>query len=454
MIAVKEHLLNLRKGQSRTAKASRQIVYSFFLQGIGIIISLIYVPLLLNYLTQEKYGIWLTLSSILSWFSFFNIGLGYGMRNKLTEANAKGDNILGQKYVSTTYATLICIFSAVLLVFHIINPFVNWNSVLNSKTISGHDLYLLTSVVFTFFIIRFIVQLIGIIYIADHKPSINNFITAASNLLSLAVILVLMKFTAQGNLALLGSVITIMPVLLFIFLSIYAFNNRYRHLKPSFKAIDFKLNKGVTSLGAKFFLLQIMGIVLYSTSSVFISQRFGGPSEVVVYNLAFKYFQLPTIVNGIIMGPLWSAVTDAYVKNDFEWLKKTMKRLNVLTVIFFTVIIIMIFMSNFVFKLWIGDKIKVPMHLTILMAIYNAMAIYLAPYSFFINGTGKLKLTIRYSVVGVILYFSSIYIMGHYFTDSTGVMIAIIIPYILSVVIQPYQAKKILAKTASGILLE
>lgn len=454
MIAIKKHLSNLKDGQSRTAKASRQIVYSFFLQGISIAISLIYVPLLLNYLSQEKYGIWLTLSSILSWFSFFNIGLGYGMRNKLTEANANGDKILGQKYVSTTYATLICIFSAVLLVFHVINPFVNWNTVLNTKTISGHDLYLLTSIVFTFFIIRFIVQLIGIIYIADHKPSINNFITAASNLLSLAVILVLMKFTAQGNLALLGSIITIMPVLLFIFLSIYAFNNKYKYLKPSFKAIDFKLNKGVTSLGAKFFLLQIMGIVLYSTSSIFISQRFGGPNEVVVYNLAFKYFQLPTIVNGIIMAPLWSAVTDAYVKDDFEWLKKTMKRLNVLTIIFFSVIIVMIFMSDYVFKLWIGDKIKVPMHLTILMAIYNAMAIYLAPYSFFINGTGKLKLTIYYSIAGVILYFASIYIMGNYFKDSTGVMIAIIIPYVLSVIIQPFQSKRILAKKATGILME
>jgi len=453
MIAIKEHLSNLRKGQSRTAKASRQIVYSFFLQGIGIAVSLIYVPLLLNYLSQEKYGIWLTLSSILSWFSFFNIGLGYGMRNKLTEANAKGDTVLGRKYVSTTYATLICIFSAVLLVFHIINPFVNWNTVLNTKTISGYDLYLLTSVVFTFFIIRFIVQLIGIIYIADHKSSINNFITAASNLLSLAAILVLMKYTAQGNLALLGSIITIMPVLLFIFLSIYAFNNQYRHLKPSIKFIDFKLNKGVTSLGAKFFLLQIMGIVLYSTSSIFISQLYG-PKEVVVYNLAFKYFQLPTIVNSIIMAPLWSAVTDAYVKDDFEWLKKTMSRLKFLTLGFFAVIIVMIFVSNYVFKLWIGDKIQVPMHLTLLMALYNAMAIYLAPYSFFINGTGKLKLTILYSIVGVILYFISIYIFGNYFTDSSGVLIAVLIPYVLSVVIQPYQSKRILAKKATGILLE
>lgn len=450
---LRTHLLNLKSGKSRTAAASRQILYSFFLQGVSIAISLIYVPLLLNYLSQEKYGIWLTLSSILGWFSFFNIGLGYGMRNKLTEANAKGDKELGQKYVSTTYATLICIFSAVLLVFHIANPFINWNSILNSKTITGHDLYLLTSVVFTFFIVRFIVQLIGIIYIADHKSSINNFITAASNFLSLVVILILMKFTAQGNLVLLGCIITIMPVLLFVLLSIYAFRTKYAYLRPSIKTIDFKLNKGVSSLGAKFFLLQIVGIILYSTTSFFISQ-FYGAKEVVVYNIAFKYFQLPTMVNSIILSPLWSAVTDAYVKNDFDWLKKTMKRLNKLSLLFLGAIVIMILASQPIIKLWIGNKVEVPMHLLILMAVYNALNIYLAPYSYFINGTGKLRLTILFSIVGVCLYFVSVYIFGHWFKDSSGILIAILIPYMLSVLLQPYQARKILNKTASGILLQ
>jgi O-antigen/teichoic acid export membrane protein len=200
-------------------------------------------------------------------------------------------------------------------------------------------------------------------------------------------------------------------------------------------------------------MLQISGIVLYSTASIFISQ-FYGPKEVVVYNVVFKYFQLPTMVNSIILSPMWSAVTDAYVKNDFTWLKKTMKRLDRLSVIFLAVIVGMVLCSNLIFKLWIGDKIKIPLNVVILMAIYNAMNIYLAPYSFFINGTGKLKLTMIYSVVGVSLYFLSIYIFGNKFSNSTGVLIAILIPYILSVIIQPYQAKKILNQTASGILME
>jgi len=207
------------------------------------------------------------------------------------------------------------------------------------------------------------------------------------------------------------------------------------------------------SLGAKFFLMQVTAVVLYSTSSFFISQ-FYGPKEVVVYNLLFKYFQMPVMVYTIILSPLWSSVTKAYVTNDFEWLNKTIKRFNILSVIFIVGIIAMVFLSNFVFKLWIGDKIIVPLRLTLLMATYAIMNIFIAPYSHFINGTGKLKLTMIFSVFGILLYFSSIYIFGHRFDDSSGVMVSILIPYIMFNIVQPFQTHKILNKKASGILLQ
>ena len=37
----------------------------------------------------------LTLSSIIGWFAFFDIGFGNGLRNKFAEAIAKGDHQLG-----------------------------------------------------------------------------------------------------------------------------------------------------------------------------------------------------------------------------------------------------------------------------------------------------------------------------------------------------------------------
>ena len=435
---------------TRTSKAVKQIFYSFILQGLSIAIGILYVPLLLNYLTQEKYGIWLTLTSILGWFSFFDIGLGNGLRNKLTEAFATENYNLGRKYISTTYAILICIFSSILFVFHIGNFFLNWNSILNTDSIANYELYILTSIVGSFFLIRFVVQLISIVYFADQKPSINNVITTSGNLLSFILVLILTHSSIKGNLILLGSIISVIPVLLFIVVSTIAFKGRYKLVKPSFNEIDFKLSKGLISLGAKFFFLQITAIIVFSTSSFFIAQLYG-PSEVVAYNIAFKYFQLPTMVFSIIMAPVWSSVTDAYAKSDFTWLSKTLKQLNVISILFSVGILFMVLVSDWVFKIWIGDKVKIPLTLSIALAIYSIMQISVAPYSHFINGFGKIKLTMNLTFVGVSLYLILIYTFGKIFSNSTGVVMAVIVPSFIGGIIQPMQTYKILRKTAKGV---
>ena len=77
------------KGHERSIKAKKNIISSFVIQGISIGISLIMIPITLSYVNASQYGIWLTLSSIVTWFSFFDIGLTQGLRNKFAEARAK-----------------------------------------------------------------------------------------------------------------------------------------------------------------------------------------------------------------------------------------------------------------------------------------------------------------------------------------------------------------------------
>jgi len=115
----------LSTGHERSLKAKKNILASFGLKGISIVISFLLVPLTLNYIDVTRYGIWLTLSSIISWFGFFDIGLGSGLRNKFAEAIAKDQKELARTYVSTTYAVLLIIVGIVFLLFLIINPFLN-----------------------------------------------------------------------------------------------------------------------------------------------------------------------------------------------------------------------------------------------------------------------------------------------------------------------------------------
>ena len=94
-------------GSERTIKAKKNIIASLLVKMLSIIISLLLVPVTLNYLNSYEYGVWLTLSSILVWINYFDIGLGNGLRNRLTEALAIGDYEKGRIYISTTFAILL-----------------------------------------------------------------------------------------------------------------------------------------------------------------------------------------------------------------------------------------------------------------------------------------------------------------------------------------------------------
>ena len=112
-----DRISNFFKGHERTVRAKKNIIASVFIKGVSIIIGFLMIRVTLNYLDQTKYGIWLTLTSFMAWFAFFEIGLGKGLQNKLAEALALKDTILARKYVSTTYALIGIVFSTVALIF-------------------------------------------------------------------------------------------------------------------------------------------------------------------------------------------------------------------------------------------------------------------------------------------------------------------------------------------------
>ena len=102
--------INLKRffsqGHERTLTAKKNIAISFVLKGVSIVIGFVFLPLTINYINPTNYGIWLTLSSIISWFAFFDVGLGNGLKNKLSESIAHGDLTKSRIYVSTTYGLL------------------------------------------------------------------------------------------------------------------------------------------------------------------------------------------------------------------------------------------------------------------------------------------------------------------------------------------------------------
>lgn len=441
---------NFFKGHERSVTVKKNILASFGIKIFSIIISLSYVPLLLDYLDKERYGIWLTLSSILLWSRFFDIGLGNGLRNKFAEAIALGNTKLAKEYVSTTYAVLSIIFVVVLIIFFIVNPFLNWSRILNTYSSMKNELSYLALIAFTFFVLNFIFKLIQQILLADQRTAISNSFGPIGNFMSLIIIFILTKTTTHGSLLTVGSIISSVPVLLLLFSSIYFFRGDYKKYKPSLQNINFQHSRALMSLGGKFFIIQIAGIIIFSTSN-FIIARIFGPSEVTPYNIAFKLFNIPIMVYVIIMSPFWSAFTEAYTKEDYAWIKRTMKKLNLLSIVFVLGIICLLFTSNILYKIWLGNRIQIPFNLSLVMAFYALIIVVLSPYTQFINGVSKLKLSINIVWIKALLFIPLAILLSKTSLGICGIMLATCILNFTGIVMEPLQYNKIINRKAYGI---
>lgn len=435
---------------NRTVNIAKHISWSFLFKLGSIVANFILVPLTINYLDSENYGVWLTLSSFISWFSFFDIGLGNGLRNKFAEAKALGNYKMAQSFVSSAYFTIASISLSLMLIFFFLNMFIDWTSVFNTESGLRKDLSLLLPIIFAFFTLQLIVKLIITIYQADQQHSIDTKIQFLGQVLSLIVIWVLTK-TNKSSIIIFGTIFSAIPVILLLILNFFAFNTRYKDFKPKFSLWRKKDLKEITGLGFKFFVIQIAAVVLFSTDNFIISRLFG-PEEVVPYNIAFKYFSIITIVYGIIITPFWSSFTEAYAKKDYEWVKKSVRNIQKIWLLIPLGLIIMLFLSQWFYRIWVGDKVKVPIQLSLAIALFVALMTFNMIYVNFINGVGKIKLQLFTSIITMTINIPLSIFFGKYLDwGSTGVVLATCVSIGYSVILRPIQYHKLINNTAKGI---
>jgi O-antigen/teichoic acid export membrane protein len=440
----------IRGGSERSRKVKVNVLYSIGIKGISIGTSFILVPITLNYLGTADYGIWLTLSSVIAWFGFFDIGLGNGLRNKFTEAVSINNTDLARTYVSTTYAGLAIILGIIWIAFFLLNSFVDWNSLLRAPVGADYNLNTLALFVFTLFMIRMVLKLISVIIIADQRTALSNTFDPISNVIALIAIYILAQ-TTSGSLQNFVLVVTIAPIVVLGIASLIFFSSSYRKYRPSFKFIDLTQFKELASLGVKFFIIQISVLVIFSTDNLIIT-RILGPSEVTVYNIAYKYFSILTMGFAIIMTPMWSAYTQAYVLNDVDWIRNTNKKLIQLWLLIVTATVLMLLIAEWFYTIWVGKEIVIPFMLSLFMGLFIIISTWNNIFVYFINGTGKITLQVYSSVIMAALNIPiSVFLAKGLNMGSSGVMLGTCLCLLPGVLIGPIQYSKILNKTDTGI---
>lgn len=439
---------SLNSGSTRSSLVKKNILGTIILKGITIPTQLLLVPLTIGYISSEMYGIWLTLTSIIGWIGFLDIGFGNGLRNRLAETLAQGDNEKGKKYVSTTYFCLFVIFGVVCIIGYFTIPLLDWTKILNTSASYQQTIVEVMQIVLFCFCLQMVLKVQTSTWMALQMNAVASIADALGQVVTLVGIWIL-TITTYPSLVLMAWVFNGCTIIILCFTTFYLFMIKRKDLKPNVYCIDIKCAKGIMSLGGKFFIIQIAAIVTFQMTNIILSNTCG-PESVTEYNIIYKYLSIANMVIAMIVAPIWSAYTDAYTRKDSFWMLNTYKKLKRIFIIGVLGIIVMVLIYPTVFDIWLGDKVTVHTDFVIIVAIYIVTTMWSSIHSSIINGIGKIKFSMIFCNIQTIINIPVCYFMGINY-GAKGVVLGIIFVTLPSLFAQPYQTKHLILGTAKGI---
>lgn len=403
------------------------ILSAFIIKGISLCISVFSMPLYIKYFdNNEALGLWYTLLSIISWVLICDLGLGNGLRNKLTEAIVLKDTVRCRKLISSTYAILSTAILPVLLFGVVVIPQLDLNKFFNvsSQTVSPDSLKYSFVILFLGICCSFVLKVINSIIYAVQKSSLNNLLTLITSVIPLIYIAIFKSNSIDINLVALSYVhIFAVNFPLLLATVIAFFGTSLKTCRPSFEFIDKGIARQIFSIGVGFFVTQILFMLLTNTNEIIISRVYS--SEFVVeYNIYFKLFTIIGSLYMLALTPMWSKVTKDLMEKKYGTLIKTNRVLLLISFVASLSEFALIPFLQMVINIWLGDKAITVNYITALIfAFYGSTYILNVVLTTIANGIGKLKTQMIFYGIGVVLKIPVILLLANLTGNWVTVML-------------------------------
>ena len=431
-------IIELVKIRINNTEIGKHMLISTICKPLSMIISYIYIPLVLNYLGVEKYGIWSTILTILSWISYFDIGVGNGLRNKLTESLAKKDN-KGRKLVSSAYAFLSVLMTAMVIIFSIVAFTIDWNRVFGVTDIKENLAYLvIISVIFISF--NFVLSICKNVLYALQKAGVVSIMELATQLLNLVGIIIV-SLVLPSNLFAMSFIYGFSMIFVNLFASIVVYKKN-REISPRLGSVDIIIGKSVTNLGLQFFVIQICALILFTTDSLIISYLYGA-SNVTPYNTVNKLFSSLLGIYTAMIAPVWSSISKMNSEKKFNDIISMIKRLRHLMIPFVAATIILFISFRHISKIWLGQELEYSNSLILFGALYCLLSIWCNTYASISNGLEIMRISMVVALFQAVINIPlSLLFAIRFNMESGGILAGTVASMLIAAVVQPIVVNK------------
>jgi O-antigen/teichoic acid export membrane protein len=423
-----------RPGQaSRTGAFQRQIKGSLVFKVLALAASFVLTPVAIHYVGEGRFGVWVTMNAILSWIVFFDLGLGHGLRNRLTEALALRRRDLAAHLIGTAYAAVGLIAAAGLLLLTVGAFFIEWQRVFNTVEIPETELRTGVLILGFFVASNFVLSLVNQLFHARQQTSITVLWQLLSNGLALAFVFGVSRWL-PASLVALAAAYGLGLLMASIVLSFWFFAKN-RDLVPSLDRFRLSDARDLTSLGVQFFTIQLAVLVLFTIDRIIITQLFG-PAPVAGYEVVMKLFSLVLVGTAIVLAPLWSSFAKAFAEQDIDWVAGMLRKANLLPLAAVPVCLGLVVAGPELVRVWIGRELATPMSLFVAVAGLVVVRVWCDVYAHFLNAANAMRVQMYAAAVQATVNIPLSIVLGQRFGVS-GVVYATTISLLLSAVALP-----------------
>jgi O-antigen/teichoic acid export membrane protein len=387
------------RSQERYRRAALTTITSVMGRAVTVITSLLTVRLTLRYLGTERYGLWMSVTSVVAFLLFTDLGIGNGLLNAITEARGQDDIKAVHRYVSSAFFVLLGIATLAMGIFACIYPFIPWPRVFNvaSSPIASHEAGPAVIVFLTCFLANIPLDVVQRVQTGHQEGYTTNFWMMMGNLSGLGFLLLVMH--RNGGLPWLILAILGGGILGVLCNWLQEFGFARPELFPTWELWDTAAARKILNTGLMFFLLQICGAFTLPLDLIIITQILG-PEAVTQYSVPFRLFLLVITVANMFVMPLWPAYGEAYSRGDVNWVKTTLYHsLGYSMLAFGPVVLGLAILGKIVVRVWVGSQVHPSWTLLAGMAIYAITLIFYNPISTFLSGINKMQFQVTVGLI-------------------------------------------------------
>ena len=382
-----------------------------FSRVVNIATGLLLIPITLQYLGADRFGLWMTISSFVAFMEFTDLGLGVGLQNLLIECNGRDDFQSPKNIIGNALLLMVSIFILLTMLGIYFLPFFDWSSIIKvtDPLIAGEILPAIQAglIAFAFGLPMGLIQRVCDAYQKGYFGYFCLLIGRISGFLHV----LLCAWLGLPLWALVGGFIGF-PFVFMMFGWMIALW-KVPFLRPWPFSMDFSCMWRMMKIGCAVMGSRFAYAMVNSGPSLLIANLFSA-AAVTPFAITQKLFGATTIVTMSTMSSLWGAYGEAAERGDWFWINRTLKKSTMLIAVFLLpTIFLMVFLGKPIIEWWSQNPDVVPSTSMLLAcALFSIAQALKMIYGIFLNGINRITIQAIHSVVFACIAFIVSIIVG------------------------------------------